>query len=779
MKYLKLFVRFSVFLGLLLPMLGVADSVINPRYHTFDEIVAYADSIQTVPGYDLVLDVREIGRSTNEDLPIYAFKLSDNPTVDEDEAAVLFLGQCHAEEILGVEICMGVLDTLLHGYDNLDMDMLYLLQNMEIWVVPTYNPEGLRVVHDGWDVTYRKNKTDNNLNGVFDFIPGIGYDIDGVDFNRNYDFNWIFGDAYLVGDYDYYRGPAPFSEAETRAVADLARQEKFLLSVAYHSARSGTPEIIYYSWEWEDSKNPPDYEIMQNMGITLSERIINESGEGNYAGTPGKTPRGNAHDWFYTQTGSIQFLVEVGTNNLQPNAQIIDDTVDRNLEGLMYLMHRSLGRAPESKAHIRGIITDASDGFALEGARIEIAKLGVGGTLTEWEGLMVKPRVTDGFGRYRRLVTQGTYRVIVSAPGFHPDTVHAILASDNYATILDFSLEPVDARIVNLNFDQGAGNYTVYAWDNYQRDTLLLTDGSYAFQWQGEELCLEIMAPGFFPERHNINLTYQNEVNLDVALAENPVSVYSTGFQDMAGWTILSGDWFLDDDMLKTHPELFYTNGLEGEVLLDNLDLSAVSNIQRLGIRLKHAFEVEWHLDTLSLEVWSDDGSELLLKKDWVDQRFQQHDEMIYATGEFPSSVDVKLAIKADSTVGFRGWQIDSLEVIASDAEFVAIDEGQNQKQPTFDANVQISATLSPNPLEKQTRLDFTVPRAEMGTIRVFDIRGRQIYEQVVQFQSGLNSWVWDGQNALGHPVSAGVYLIQLSGSQPILTRKLIVMDKF
>ena len=76
------------------------------------------------------------------------------------------------------------------------------LADSELWIIPTYNPEGLRVVHgyfeDGneiQDVTYRKNKRDTNNNNIFDYENGIGGDTDGVDLNRNYDFNWIFGDG--------------------------------------------------------------------------------------------------------------------------------------------------------------------------------------------------------------------------------------------------------------------------------------------------------------------------------------------------------------------------------------------------------------------------------------------------------------------------------------------------------------------------------------------------------------------------------------------------------
>ena len=760
------------------------DSVIDTRYHTYEEIVAYMDSVQQISRYNAILDVREIGRSNNEDLPIYAIKLSDNPTVDEDEPALLFLGQCHAEEILGVEITMGLVDSLLHGFDAMNSHVAAILQNLEIWVVPTYNPEGLRVVHDGLDVTYRKNKTDNNGNGSFDFVPGIGYDLDGVDFNRNYDFNWIFGDAFEVDDYDYYRGSAPFSESETRAVAALAHQEKFLLSVAYHSARSGTPEIIYYSWQWEDAKYPPDIDIMSSLAQTLSERVINESGDGNYAVTPGKTPRGNAHDWFYTQTGAIQFLIEVGTNNLQPNADIINDTVDRNLEGLFFLMDRALGRSPESKSQIRGIVTDASDGFALENAQIQLARLNVDGTLTDLEGLMMQPRVTDGFGRYRRLVGQGTYRVIASAPGFEADTLAAVFTSDSYATILDFNLEPAPLRTISVDLlqDVGTGSYEVIVWDDFQKDTLDLNAGTHSFQWQGNEINMLIDANGYFPELHTYDLRpfgVGQDLSFSVDLPANPTTVYSTSFDDLSDWQINSGDWEIEDGKLVSQPEFFYGVGLESELVM-NLDLSTLTNAKRLGVFLKHAYEVEWHVDTLTLEIWDDDASEIILEKKWFDQKYENHAETFFVSADLPENGTLKLKMKTDSTVVFRGWEIDSLAIVMSQMELLDIkpEVGQRQIQ-TSTEDFTLSASVSPNPFRKATRLEFEIPEADIVSISIFDLRGREVFSEKLQGTAGMNSWHWTGQDWSGHAVSRGIYFVRLNDSHQSITRKLMVMNNY
>mgnify|MGYP003310475369 CR=1 FL=1 len=43
-----------------------------------------------------------------------AIKISFNANIDEDEPKMLILGQCHAEEIYGVEIAMELIEWLLH-----------------------------------------------------------------------------------------------------------------------------------------------------------------------------------------------------------------------------------------------------------------------------------------------------------------------------------------------------------------------------------------------------------------------------------------------------------------------------------------------------------------------------------------------------------------------------------------------------------------------------------------------------------------------------------------
>jgi hypothetical protein len=102
------------------------------------------------------------------------------------------------------------------------------VNELTTWIVPLINPEGFMVVVEGLDTVFRKNKRDNNENGIFNFVPGTGNDTDGVDLNRNFPLNW---DGEESSPYWYsttYRGPSPASEPEVQAMMRLCERERFL-----------------------------------------------------------------------------------------------------------------------------------------------------------------------------------------------------------------------------------------------------------------------------------------------------------------------------------------------------------------------------------------------------------------------------------------------------------------------------------------------------------------------------------------------------------------------
>ena len=97
---------------------------------------------------------------------------------------------------------------IMYRYSQSDPDIINYINQLEIFVIPFINPEGHIVVEDG-DLDWRKNKSDNNDNGIFDYQ-------DGVDNNRNYDFGWELDDDADANEPEslMFKGYYPFSEAE-------------------------------------------------------------------------------------------------------------------------------------------------------------------------------------------------------------------------------------------------------------------------------------------------------------------------------------------------------------------------------------------------------------------------------------------------------------------------------------------------------------------------------------------------------------------------------------
>ncbi len=494
-------VKYFVSLLMVLSFL-VCQSSLNDRYTSLDELESkinqwhldFGSNSDPFPFADnegIVFHSEIIGYSGVDNLPIWAIKLSFNADVDEDEPKILILGQCHAEEIYGLEISMELIEWFLNpanpGNSTFFQSILTILSQAEVWIVPTYNPEGLSVVH-GWydngiwtqDVSFRKNKYDANMNSQFDFIVGIGDDIDGVDLNRNYDFNWIFGDEYnqldtgcsanpsYLSNYDYYRGPYPFSESEVRAVRDFALENNFLLSVAYHSSRSGcVSEKVISPWLWEDEKGAPDLELISELGIQIAESIPSEDGLGYYYPGNSISMRGNAHDWFYKETGCIQYLIEVGSSNIQPdNVDLIESTISHNMQGLMHLLKRGAGSNVQNGPDVNqvsGIVTNIFGDPIF--AKVELVEL---------SGPMLTDRYTDSFGRFRRLLGQDSYSLIVSAFGYETYS-GTVSSSSNSVTEISIILNELPKYNINLDFTNSvAANYNIEVRSSDKVDYLVV-----------------------------------------------------------------------------------------------------------------------------------------------------------------------------------------------------------------------------------------------------------------------------------------------------------------
>ena len=665
-----------------------AQSSLSERYTTLNELEqkiidwnlefgTNQDPFPFVEGEGVIFHHEIIGYSGVDNLPIWAIKLSFNANIDEDEPKMLILGQCHAEEIYGLEISIELIEWLLNptnpGNSIYAQSILSVLSQSEIWIIPTHNPEGLNVVH-GWydaisqwqqDVFFRKNKYDANQNNMFDFVIGAGDDIDGVDLNRNYDFNWIFGDEFnqldtgcssnpsYLSNYDYYRGPEPFSEPEIIAIRDFALENNFLLSIAYHSSRSGcVSEKVISSWLWEDEKAAPDLPVISKLGEEIAYLIPSEDGLGYYYPGNSISMRGNAHDWFYKETGCIQYLIEAGSSNIQPNnTNLIDDTISRNMQGLMHLLKKGAGTTIQNGPNVNqisGLVTDINGNSIY--AEVEILEL---------TGPMLTPRYTDEFGRFRRLVDEGSYTLQISAFGY--ETYIGTVSSSNYSiTEVNIILDELPIYDIELNITNDE-NFNLKAFVSYQNniDEFILENSIELLQYPKGEYEIMIHSEESFPEFISVDLTENVSFNLVI---DYKMTLLNEPFDDLINWDI-QGGFLVENGILHSQNNDFY-NSNSSFFQKSLIDLSSLDGFEQdLVLKLKLKNEIEWENDKLIFMLESGDGLSNNVITEITGHNFIWN-EVLFPFSIIDENKYLKIMFSTDGTVNYRGFLIDNLEIL-------------------------------------------------------------------------------------------------------------------
>ncbi|MEC8839049.1 MAG: M14 family zinc carboxypeptidase [Candidatus Neomarinimicrobiota bacterium] len=237
---------------------------------------------------------------------IWAFKLSDNPSIDEDEPEVLFTGLTHAREPLSMMNLFYFANWICENY-NSDITANYLLDNREMWFIPIINPDGYAynesISPDGGGM-HRKNRRSNPPNSSCNMGTQ-----QGVDLNRNYGYNWGVNNSGSSGNpcSAVYRGSSAFSEPETEAISNFILSREFSNVLHYHSYSN----FLIHSWGDGSFPDEPDLTTLREIGKEMTR--YNGYLVGTGTETVGYGVNGDAVDWSYGTAGLISYTPEVGS----------------------------------------------------------------------------------------------------------------------------------------------------------------------------------------------------------------------------------------------------------------------------------------------------------------------------------------------------------------------------------------------------------------------------------------------------------------------------------
>jgi hypothetical protein len=131
-----------------------------------------------------------------------------------------------------------------------------------------------------------------------------------------------------------------------------------------------------------------------------------------------------------------------------------------------------------------------------------------------------------------------------------------------------------------------------------------------------------------------------------------------------------------------------------------------------------------------------------------------------------------------DATAGRMEFVDELLEVEPGTLLYRLVAEGGASATATIELpagfGLQLLANL-PNPFRAGdgTELRFLMPQRGIATLRFYDVAGRLVRELRSDEPAGLRTQRWDGRDASGRSVAAGVYYVRLAAFDRERTRRL------
>jgi len=218
---------------------------------------------------------------------------------------ILFTGSIHGSEMTSTEHCYRILHDILGQPEKYRK----VLENHTIWVIPLINPDG---AHFFWHRSLQMGRK----NGYVAPGQSRGSLNRGVDLNRNFPFRWKSGvKRASSGDPEsyYYRGPRAASEPETRAIMKLARAQRFVYAISFHSVASK----LLFPYTIDNTTNPtPD--LAQKFAVQLAKLV--DAAELGRAFTAVKklyAVDGTDQDYFYHTFGTLAYILETAYENCE------------------------------------------------------------------------------------------------------------------------------------------------------------------------------------------------------------------------------------------------------------------------------------------------------------------------------------------------------------------------------------------------------------------------------------------------------------------------------
>ncbi len=231
------------------------------RLYSYEQMCADLESLESA--YPKLISVSSIGTSVEgRDIPVF--------NLGKGDRKILICASMHAREYVSTNFVMYMAEQYCRGYAAKEwyagLSYRKLLDNVCFVIVPMLNPDGVNLAQNGLENAELRDKieqmelVDTYQDGVYAWKANIN----GVDLNRNWPYNWAEDEKVKVPASANYNGTGPCTEPEVIAMKELIDSTAFYMLCSFHT--SG--EVIY----WIDSSN--SQQLANRLAPTVS-RIAN------------------------------------------------------------------------------------------------------------------------------------------------------------------------------------------------------------------------------------------------------------------------------------------------------------------------------------------------------------------------------------------------------------------------------------------------------------------------------------------------------------------------
>ncbi len=292
---------------------------------TYTYEMLLADANELAEAYPDLIEVSSIGKSVEgRDLTLL--------TLGKGETKLLLLGAHHAREYITSTFLMETVDAYAGAYkagaDN-------LLDSVTVYIVPMVNPDGVNLVQNGPEAA-KNPQAVKAMRMLKDSYSEWKANINGVDLNRQYPCHWDEKASNTdVPSSEMYKGTAPATEPEVKAVMKLCEENAFALAASFHTKG----EVIYWADSGTEDSITAAAPIAQSIAEVTGYALMDTSSDPAVYGA-------GFENWFrqeYLLPGFCIELTPVGNGSLPHEDAQFEELVWSRAKGLAtVLMEQAL-----------------------------------------------------------------------------------------------------------------------------------------------------------------------------------------------------------------------------------------------------------------------------------------------------------------------------------------------------------------------------------------------------------------------------------------------------